>query len=322
MRLLFWVNEPTEVKASQTTSMMISTAADLGHEVWVCGVSDLSLDGRGRIMGQARPANPWVPGDLAPSQSLDLLTCDAVMIRTNPARDAARAAMHETALVLGEALQARGVLVVNDPAGIRATRSKLFLATLPARLRPRARVSSDPDTLLAAVVEGGAPCVAKPLLGTRGSDVFKLTPDDPNLKAILSSLCAQGPALLQDFAPGAERGDLRLLVLEGEPLQIDGDYACVQRVPGERDWRSNIHCGGTPTQHEPSSAQLESARELGQILLAKGIFLAGLDLIGPLAIELNVFSTGGLRDANRFFGRDFTVPILAALERRVSTPGS
>lgn len=322
MRLLFWVNDPREVKASQTTSMLISTAVRRGHEVWVCGVATLGLDGRGRIMAHAHPAAPWVPGEVTPAQLLDLLTCDAVMIRTNPARDATQAAAHETALIFGEALQERGVLVVNDPAGIRKTRSKLFLATLPARLRPRARVSSDPEVLLAAVVEGDAPCVAKPLLGTRGSDVFKLSPNDPNLKAILSSLCAQGPALLQDFAPGAEQGDLRLLVLEGEPLQIEGDYACVQRVPGKHDWRSNIHCGGTPTQNAPSPAQLTAARELGQILLARGVFLAGLDLIGSLAIELNVFSTGGLRDANRFFGRDFTVPILASLERRVSTPRS
>ena len=319
MRLLFWVNDPSEVLPSQTTSMLITTAVARGHEVWVCGVAALALDGRGRITARAHRVQVW-PGELGPPQVLDLLTCEAVLIRTNPARDAERAAAHETALIFGEALKARGLVVLNDPAGIRTTRSKLFLATLPQRLRPGSTVSGDPDVLIEAITASEAPCVAKPLLGTRGSDVFKLTADDPNLKAIVSSLCAAGPALLQDFAPGAEQGDLRLLVLEGEPLQIEGDYACVQRVPGQRDWRSNIHCGGTPTQGAPTPAQLEAARELGQILLERGVFLAGLDLIGPLAIELNVFSTGGLRDANRFFGRDFTVPIIAAVERRVSTP--
>lgn len=321
MRLLFWVNDPREVLPSQTTSMLITTAIERGHEVWVCGVAHLSLDGRGRITARAHQVQTW-PGELPPAQTLDVLTCEAVLIRTNPARDAERAAAHETALIFGEALEARGVVVLNRPAGIRTTRSKLFLATLPQRLRPRSTVSGDPAELLEVVTSSEEPCVAKPLLGTRGSDVFKLSKDDPNLKVILASLCAEGPALLQDFAPGAEQGDLRLLVLEGEPLQIEGDYACVQRVPGQRDWRSNIHCGGTPTQGAPTPEQLAAARELGQILLDQGVFLAGLDLIGPLAIELNVFSTGGLRDANRFFGRDFTVPILAALERRVATPSS
>lgn len=321
MRLLFWVNDPREVVPSQTTSMLITTAIARGHEVWVCGVANLALDARGRITARAHRPDSW-PGELGATEVLDVLTCEAVLIRTNPARDSERAAAHETALIFGEALQARGVVVLNDPAGIRTTRSKLFLATLPQRLRPRSRVSGDPAELIAEITASEEPCVAKPLLGTRGSDVFKLSADDPNLKAIVSSLCAQGPALLQDFAPGAEQGDLRLLVLEGEPLEINGDYACVQRVPGSRDWRSNIHCGGTPTQGTPTPEQLTAARELGQILLARGVFLAGLDLIGPLAIELNVFSTGGLRDANRFYGVDFTVPILAAVEKRVAAPTS
>ncbi len=44
-----------------------------------------------------------------------------------------------------------------------------------------------------------------------------------------------------------------------------------------------------------------------------GIQLAGIDLIGNKVIEFNVFSTGGLYDANQFAGLDFADLIVRAL---------
>lgn len=323
MRIAFWVNDALQVKTSQTTSMLMVAAAARGHEVWVCGVDDLGVDGRGRVVGQARPVSPGADGgdllQVGTPERLDLLTVDGVAIRTNPGRGG-RAGSHAAALGYAELLQERNVTVLNDPRGLRRTASKLFLAGLPGHLRPRTAIGSDLELLREFVREASGPTVAKPLVGTRGQGVFKLAPDDPNLEAILSTLTDAGPAMVQDYVPEASAGDMRLVVLEGEPLCVEGEYAAVQRCPAPSDWRSNIHLGGTPRPGSPTEAQLGAGRELAQLLLAEGIMLAGLDLIGTRAVEVNVFSTGGLRDANAFCGRDFCQPILDAFERRLRAP--
>ncbi|MCA8923783.1 MAG: glutathione synthase, partial [Planctomycetes bacterium] len=208
----------------------------------------------------------------------------------------------------------------NDPAGLRKAASKLFLAGLPGHLRPRTAIASRVEQLREFVEDAPGPCVAKPLVGTRGQGVFKLSADDPNLQAILSTLTGEGPAMVQDYMPEAAGGDLRLIVLEGEPLTMNGKVASVQRVPSPSDWRSNIHLGGSPAAGKPTAEQLAAGRELGRLLLAEGISLAGLDMIGARAVEVNVFSTGGLRDANAFSAQNFCTPILEAFERRLREP--
>ena len=49
-----------------------------------------------------------------------------------------------------------------------------------------------------------------------------------------------------------------------------------------------------------------------------GLWLVGMDLIGEAIVELNVFSTGGLRDAEANTGADFSGRIVEALEQRVA----
>jgi glutathione synthase len=325
MRLAFWINDLAELEAKQTTAMLMGTAVRRDHEVFVVAVADLQLRGAGSVTARARRVGSEVDAaalrELRAQEPADLdhATLNGVLIRTNPGRAGAQGDWHDEVLGLAEILQGQGVVVLNDPGGLRRAKSKLFLAGLDTPHRPETLVARDEGALLAFLAEAARPCVAKPLIGTRGQGVFRLTREDPNARAILTMLCASGPVLVQHFAPGAEGGDLRLLVLEGEPLVHEGRVACVQRVPPAHEWRSNIHLGGQPEPGEPTPAQLSAAKDLGQRLLAEGIVFAGLDMIGDQAVELNVYSTGGLRDANRFSGLDFTHPVLAACEARIST---
>ena len=45
---------------------------------------------------------------------------------------------------------------------------------------------------------------------------------------------------------------------------------------------------------------------MGPLLARHGLFMVGLDLIGDVVCELNVFSPGGLPDLERFTGKPFT----------------
>jgi glutathione synthase len=52
-------------------------------------------------------------------------------------------------------------------------------------------------------------------------------------------------------------------------------------------------------------------------LLADGLFMVGLDFIGNKIIELNVFSPGGFRDAERFADFSFSTRIIEKTEKMV-----
>ena len=52
-------------------------------------------------------------------------------------------------------------------------------------------------------------------------------------------------------------------------------------------------------------------------LVADGMFLVGLDIVGDKLMEINVFSPGGLGSAQSFEGVNFAAGVIRALERKV-----
>ncbi|MCB9177780.1 MAG: hypothetical protein H6648_11550 [Caldilineae bacterium] len=205
--------------------------------------------------------------------------------------------------------------MANAPAGLSRAASKLYLARLPAATRPRTLVASEAAALRGFVAEAPGPAVLKPLSGTRGAGVFRVTPEEPNLGAILESLLAAGPVMAQDWVPGAEAGDTRVLLLDGRPLELGGQLAAIRRVPAAGDFRSNLHAGGRAEPAALDAAARATLAAIGPGLVADGLRLVGVDLIGDQVIELNVFSTGGLRDAERFSGQDFSDRVVRALSQ-------
>jgi glutathione synthase len=331
MRSLFLLNHLSDLKPRMTSMMLIEAALRRAQAVWVCGIEDLSLAEDGQVTVRARPCPaPAARGDEAGRQAwlgrlaaadverLAASTFDRLLIRTNPARDDMRAALHRSALELCWLAADRGLVVINHPQGLARAAGKLFLARLPASDRPRMQVSADAAALRRFVEEAPGPSVLKPLAGTRGSGVFRVQPGDPNLNAIIETLTARGPALAQDWAPGAEAGDLRAILLDGRPLRVQGHWAAIRRRPAAGDFRSNLHAGGQAEPAEPSAAQQALLDRLGPLLVAEGLSLVGVDLIGAQVIELNVHATGGLFDAERFGGVDFCDPILASFEAQRS----
>ena len=53
-------------------------------------------------------------------------------------------------------------------------------------------------------------------------------------------------------------------------------------------------------------------------LIADGMFLVGIDIVGDKILEVNVFSPGNLNSCSRLAGVDFAVPIIEAIERKVA----
>ena len=89
--------------------------------------------------------------------------------------------------------------------------------------------------------EVGGRAVIKPLDLAGGSGVMLLESTSKNTRAIVQLLSDEGRRLVmvQEYLPAVERGDKRILVLDGAIL------GAINRVPRSDDLRSNIHVGGS-----------------------------------------------------------------------------
>ncbi len=329
MRFLFLVNDASDLKPAQTTAMLIAAAARQ-HEVWVSGVNGIS--GRDHSPnGSHCPSQIWVYAkrviasagdDLAAvigaihhqpwkTVALEAATLDILFIRTNPARDLARSGLHSAAISLAQLAEARGVCVLNRPDGLVRAATKLYLLEMPAFTRPPTLVSAQREQIVDFIERLPGSAVLKPIQGTRGNDVFFVGAiADQNLNQIIDVILRQGLVMVQGCIPG--QGDTRVIVVNGEVLELSGKPAAIHRLPQKGDFRSNLHAGGTAQPGVVTAQMRQVVAAIATHLIRDGLFLVGLDFIGHQLIEINVFSPGGLRDAERFTGQAFAEKIIRA----------
>lgn len=209
-------------------------------------------------------------------------------------------------------------MVLNDPAGLSQALNKLYFQHFPAKVRPTTLVTRDRDHIRAFVAEHAGYAVLKPLQGSGGEGVFLVQPEDaPNLNQMIDAVVRDGYVAAQEYLPEALKGDLRLLMMNGRPLEVDGICAAFRRVRVGDDLRSNMRVGGQAVPAEVDETVLRIAELVGPRLVNDGMFLVGLDIAGDKLIEANVFSPGGFGSAHRFTGIDFTPTVIAALEEKL-----
>jgi glutathione synthase len=329
MRIAVIVNATAEIEPKQTTLNLIRVAAERGHEVLIAGVADLSCTAVGAVTAYGRqlPQQTYDSyGDLLAKitttavTTWSLASCDLVLLRTNPARDRARAPQHTALLSLMRMVRDSGTLVLNDPDGLTRAASKLYLQELPASVKPLTLVSGNEAEIIRFVEELDGPAVLKPVQGTRGGDVFMVnSAQDKNLRQIVAVLLRQGLAMVQSFIPEAVHGDTRVLLMNGEILEVGGQPAAFRRIPQGSDFRSNVDVGGKTAQAIITPAMREVVAQVGPFLRRDGLFLVGLDFIGHKICEVNAYSPGGLRAAKKFEQIDFTDAVWDTLEELVNT---
>ena len=67
---------------------------------------------------------------------------------------------------------------------------------------------------------------------------------------------------------------------------------------------------------EIGETELRVAELIRPKLVADGMFLVGIDIVGDKILEVNVFSPGNLKSCSELAGVDFSVPIIEAMERK------
>jgi glutathione synthase len=131
----------------------------------------------------------------------------------------------------------------------------------------------------------------------------------------LPTPCTHGgrrAVVVQRYLRGVAAGNKRIFAVAGEPV------GAVVRYPAPGDFRI-----GNPTAEAPiTTRDREICSRLAPVLRTNGIHVAGLDVIGPYLIEVNVTSVGALRKADALLGwtlcADLLDSVLSAHEERRS----
>lgn len=330
MKIGFVVNDVATEQAVYTTTRLALAASQRGHEPWLIGMGDFGYEPDGTLSAHASAAEPGKRyrslerylEDIQKPERRELVALDefdVVMLRADPAEDAEENPWANTAgVAFGNLMADAGVLVVNDPASLSGALSKAYFQHFPEAVRPRTLISRDEQRIRDFVDELGGKAVMKPLQGSGGSGVFLLDKkESPNLSQIVEAIARDGYVVAQEYLPAAKDGDVRMFVMNGSPLMVDGQYAAFRRRSETEDIRSNMSAGGKAVKAVVTDEMLELVEIVRPKLVADGMFLVGLDIVGDKLMEVNVFSPGGLGSAQALTGVDFAPIIIEDLERKV-----
>jgi glutathione synthase len=334
MRIGFVVNNIATEEEGYTTTRLAMAAVNLGHEAWLIGTGDFAFDPDDTVRARARTVPPGkyktgktflqeLRGSKARVERISVEDLDVLMLRNDPAQDQGpRGWAQQAGIVFGRAAMRKGVIVLNDPNGLNNAINKMYFQLFPEEVRPATLITRDREEIRAFAKEHNHDVVIKPLQGSGGQGVFRIVGDQlGNLNQMIESISRDGYVVAQEYLPLAAEGDLRLFMMNGQPLRYKGKYAAFRRVRSGDDIRSNIHAGGKKAQAVVDEKALRIAEIVRPKLVADGMFFVGLDIVGDKMMEINVFSPGGLGSAQSFENVNFTIPVIEALERKVQYMG-
>ena len=208
--------------------------------------------------------------------------------------------------------EGEGVMVVNNPQGLRDMNEKLTALQFP-QCCPETLVSRS-LLELKAFIEQHRDTVVKPLDGMGGKSIFRIRHGESNVNVILETLTGSSNLVLaQKYIPEITQGDKRILLIDGEPVP----YA-LARIPQGDEFRGNLAAGGLGFGQPLSERDYWIAREVGPWLKERGMLFVGLDVIGDYLTEVNVTSPTCARELDKQFGLNIAGLLFDAIEARLA----
>ncbi|MCK4663221.1 MAG: glutathione synthase [Bacteroidales bacterium] len=207
--------------------------------------------------------------------------------------------------------------IINDIEGIREANNKLYTAAFydpNNEIIPVTFVSKNKDYLKQIITECSKnKMILKPLNGFGGRGVIVLEKNAvQNINSLLDFYIhgkdESNYVIIQEYVEGADEGDVRVILLNGEPI------GSLKRVPAKGDVRSNIHAGGHAIKHTLTKEEIMICKKIGPKLVADGLYLAGIDIINGKIIEVNVTSPGGFPMVNKFMRKKIQEDIIDFVE--------
>lgn len=330
MLIAFFVNDIEREFENYTTTVLAHAAAIRGHRVCYLTPSDFVLrpDNTMAVHGRFPPGKKFANhGDFFTAlektgnmtETLDVAEIDVLMLRSDPSLDSQSMPWAaDIGILFGREAAKRGVLVLNDPDSLGRAINKLYFQSFPEEVRAETLITKHAADVKEFAKKQGGNVILKPLQGSGGSGVFKVDKGQgANMNQIIEAIERDGYIIAQAYVPAASKGDIRLFMMNGWPLRVGDKYAAMRRVASKDDIRSNIHAGGKAAHVEIGANELRVAEVIRPKLIADGMFLVGIDIVGDKILEVNVFSPGNLKSISDMNGADFTQPIIDALESKL-----
>ncbi|MCA9562224.1 MAG: glutathione synthase [Myxococcales bacterium] len=276
-----------------TTYVMMREAQNRGHAVYAC-----FLDGLGSRSGKGFAAAMSVEVTTDPEEPIRALSeerilfddLDVIFMRKDPPFNM----KYVFATYLLDGADPSKTLVVNRPSGLRDANEKCFTLQFPSAT-PKTMVTSSAVEIRRFMQENDGKCIIKPLDLMGGYGVFLLSEGDPNLSGLIESSTEEGRkyVMVQTYVPEAKLGDKRIIVIDGEPV------GATLRVPAKGELRGNIHVGAVCEKTEITPRDREICEIIAPELRKRGLYFAGIDVLGDYLTEINVTSPTGFQEINR-----------------------
>jgi ribosomal protein S6--L-glutamate ligase len=209
-----------------------------------------------------------------------LVGYDAVIVRTMPPGSLEQVVFRMDLL---QRARVNGVTVLNPPAALEAcvdkylATAKLAAAGLPV---PPTVACQTADAALEAFASLGGDVVVKPLFGSEGRGMIRVSNPELAWRAFRTLERLQTVLYIQQFVPHPG-WDLRVLVLGGRVL-------AAMRRHAKDDWRTNVAQGG---RAEAMTATLAEEQLALRAAAAVGADFGGVDLLptknGHVVLEVN-----------------------------------
>ena len=324
MKICFLMYPWEEVKKLDSTLRLIHECVKRGHLVGMTtperlGIRDSVTMANCQIFDRGQKVSASMSSfykNAAKSwKNVPMAGYDAVFMRANPPMDP---------LVLNFLDSIKDdVFVMNAVKGLREANNKIYTAAYydpDHELIPTTHVSKDVDYLKQIIEESDQEqMIMKPLDGFGGRGVIIIEKSaSKNIKSLLDFYVNNSRpgeksqyVILQEYVPGAEKGDVRVLMLNGEPI------ASIRRVPSSGDVRSNVSAGGSVQKYKLTKEEVKFCRKIGEKLVRDGLYFTGLDIINGKLIEVNVMSPGALTEYNMLNKTRIQVPIIDFIEKTV-----
>jgi ribosomal protein S6--L-glutamate ligase len=278
---------------------------------WYCDAVARAAKARGhrctrvdfrRLCASVTNSNATILGN-----GIDLTSLDAVIVRTMPPGSLEQVVFRMDALAR---IQAAGKTVLNPPKAIECavdkylTTARLAAAGLPV---PETVVCETADAALEEFTRLGGDVVVKPVFGSEGRGILRLSDPDLALRTLRTLERVDSVLYLQKYIDH-EGFDIRAMVLDGKIL------GGMRRL-SERDFRTNVARDARVETYTLTDDEAELALRASQTV---GTRFAGVDLLYGrdgqcYVIEVN--AVPGWRAFQKATDIDVAAKVIESLER-------
>ena len=225
---------------------------------------------------------------------LPLEDLDVILMRKDPPFDVE----YIMATYILDRLEGSRTRVINNPRSLRDINEKAVISRFPDIVPPNLLTSSVSSA--SNFLELHEKVVVKPTNKMGGQSVYILKKGDPNTSVILEDMTLRNRryVVLQKYLPAiSSTGDQRILLIHGKPVDFG-----IARMPMGGDHRGNMVNGAKPVGFQLTAQHHKICEALRPLLISKGLFFVGIDVIGDFLTEVNITSPTGIVEIDAIFG--------------------